>query len=68
MKFKNMEVGDCFLAWGDRIANYDYPKDCFFEKINDTSATEILDFFGEQTHGISVLVDPEEDFPLTTDT
>ena len=61
-----MEVGDIFEAWGDQVANYDYPKDCYFEKIDSQTAVEILNLHtGEE--GIKVLIDPNDNFDLTTD-
>lgn len=63
VKFKDMSVGDLFFAWGDQISNYDFPKECYFKKVDKQTATEILSL---QTfeNGVSVLVSGNDEFVL----
>lgn len=57
--FKDMKVGEKFHTWGDVILNYDYPKYCLLEKVDEHSATELLN---NNERGISVLIDGNDKF------
>lgn len=61
MKFRDMKTGDRFEAWGDQIANYNFPKACIFEKIGEDTAVEILGEEGNR-RGIQCLVDGRDEY------
>jgi hypothetical protein len=42
IKFKDMAIGQRFFAWGDCVLNYNYPKWCLLEKVDESTAKEIM--------------------------
>jgi hypothetical protein len=67
VKFKEMEVGEIFAAWGNKFVSVAVDKnDLYFEKVDATHAREVIDFHGEQRPGeVLVLMDPDEKHPAT---